>query len=55
MPAPIPVKFLDDTGYRVQAITDDYPEPAHEQLVAAYRSLFIGRRFDIQSTTLAKP
>ena len=54
MPAPIPVQFLDDTGHRVQAITDDYPEPAHDQLVAAYRAMVIGRRFDIQATTLAK-
>ena len=54
MPAPIPVQFLDDTGHRVQAITDDYSEPAHEQLVAAYRAMVIGRRFDIQATTLAK-
>ena len=54
MPAPIPVQFLDDTGQRVQAITDDYSEPAHEQLVAAYRAMVIGRRFDIQATTLAK-
>lgn len=54
MPAPIPVQFLDDAGQRVQAITDDYSEPAHEQLVAAYRAMVIGRRFDIQATTLAK-
>jgi len=54
MPAPIPVQFLDDAGHRVQAITDDYAEPAHEQLVAAYRAMVIGRRFDIQATTLAK-
>lgn len=54
MPAPIPVQFLDDTGHRVEAITDDYAEPAHEQLIAAYRAMVIGRRFDIQATTLAK-
>ena len=54
MPAPIPVQFLDHNGHRVQAITDDYPEPAHEQLMAAYRAMVIGRRFDIQATTLAK-
>jgi len=54
MPAPIPVQFLDDQGHRVQAVTDDYAEPAHEQLLAAYRAMVIGRRFDIQATTLAK-
>ena len=54
MPAPIPIQFLDQTGHRVQAFTDDYPEPAPEQLVAAYRAMVIGRRFDIQATALAK-
>jgi pyruvate dehydrogenase E1 component alpha subunit len=54
MPAPIPVQFLDDKGQRVQAITDDYPEPSREQLVNAYRAMVIGRRFDIQATALAK-
>jgi 2-oxoisovalerate dehydrogenase E1 component alpha subunit len=54
MPAPIPVQFLDETGHRVQAFTDDYAEPSREQLVAAYSAMVIGRRFDIQATTLAK-
>jgi len=54
MPAPIPVQFLDETGHRVQAFTDDYTEPSREQLVAAYRAMVIGRRFDIQATALAK-
>jgi 2-oxoisovalerate dehydrogenase E1 component alpha subunit len=54
MPSPIPVQFLDDTGHRVEAFTDDYSEPSHEQLLAAYRSMVIGRRFDTQATTLAK-
>jgi 2-oxoisovalerate dehydrogenase E1 component alpha subunit len=54
MPAPIPVQFLDETGHRVQAFTDDYAEPSRAQLVAAYSAMVIGRRFDIQATTLAK-
>ena len=54
MPAPIPVQFLDELGHRVQVFTDDYVEPPVEQLVAAYRAMVIGRRFDIQATTLAK-
>ena len=54
MPAPIPVQFLDETGHRVQAFTDDYAEPSREQLVAAYSAMVIGRRFDIQATALAK-
>jgi 2-oxoisovalerate dehydrogenase E1 component alpha subunit len=54
MPAPIPVQFLDDLGHRVQVFNDDYPEPSVQQLVAAYRAMVIGRRFDIQATALAK-
>jgi 2-oxoisovalerate dehydrogenase E1 component alpha subunit len=54
MPAPIPVQFLDALGHRVQEITDDYAEPPVEQLVAAYRAMVIGRRFDIQASALAK-
>jgi 2-oxoisovalerate dehydrogenase E1 component alpha subunit len=54
MPAPIPVQFLDDLGRRVQVFTDDYPEPSREQLVAAYRAMVIGRRFDVLATALAK-
>jgi pyruvate dehydrogenase E1 component alpha subunit len=54
MPAPLPVRFLDDDGRRVQTIVDDYAEPAAEQLVEAYRRMVIGRRFDIQATALTK-
>jgi len=54
MPAPIPVQFLDELGHRVQVFTDDYIEPSREQLVAAYRAMVIGRRFDAQATALTK-
>jgi 2-oxoisovalerate dehydrogenase E1 component alpha subunit len=54
MPAPIPVQFLDELGRRVQVITDDYPEPPHDQLVAAYRAMVVGRRFDVVATALTK-
>ena len=54
MPAPLPVRFLDDDGRRVQTIVDDYAEPEPEQLVEAYRRMVIGRRFDIQATALTK-
>src|SRR5665647_1203431 len=54
IPAPMPVRFLDDLGHRVQVFNDDYPEPSSEQLVAAYSAMVIGRRFDIQATALAK-
>jgi 2-oxoisovalerate dehydrogenase E1 component alpha subunit len=54
IPAPIPVRFLDDLGHRVHVFNDDYAEPSSEQLVAAYSAMVIGRRFDIQATALAK-
>jgi 2-oxoisovalerate dehydrogenase E1 component alpha subunit len=54
IPAPMPVRFLDALGHRVQVFNDDYPEPSSEQLVAAYSAMVIGRRFDIQATALAK-
>jgi 2-oxoisovalerate dehydrogenase E1 component alpha subunit len=54
MPAPLPVRFLDDDGRRVQTIVDDYPEPAPDQLLEAYRRMVVGRRFDIQATALTK-
>jgi 2-oxoisovalerate dehydrogenase E1 component alpha subunit len=54
MPAPMPVQFLDDRGHRVRVFNDDYPEPSGEQLVAAYSAMVVGRRFDVQATTLAR-
>ena len=54
LPAPLPVRFLNDAGERVQTIVDDYAEPAPEQLVEAYRRMVIGRRFDVQATALTK-
>ncbi|WP_409483721.1 thiamine pyrophosphate-dependent dehydrogenase E1 component subunit alpha [Arsenicicoccus dermatophilus] len=54
IPAPEPVRFLDDAGNRVEPITDDYTEPDPEQLVEAYRKMVVGRRFDIQATALTK-
>jgi pyruvate dehydrogenase E1 component alpha subunit len=38
----------------VQVLTDDYTEPSGEQLVAAYRAMVVGRRFDVQATALAR-
>ena len=54
IPAPVPVQFLDELGHRVRVITDDYSEPSLDQLVAAYRGMVVGRRFDIQATALTK-
>jgi 2-oxoisovalerate dehydrogenase E1 component alpha subunit len=54
LPAPLPVRFLNDAGERVQTVVDDYAEPAPEQLLEAYRRMVIGRRFDVQATALTK-
>jgi pyruvate dehydrogenase E1 component alpha subunit len=54
MPAPMPVQFLDAQGHRVQVFNDDYPAPSSQQLITAYTAMVIGRRFDVQATTLAK-
>jgi 2-oxoisovalerate dehydrogenase E1 component alpha subunit len=54
LPAPLPVRFLNDVGERVQTVVDDYAEPAPEQLLEAYRRMVIGRRFDVQATALTK-
>src|SRR3954470_13002632 len=54
LPAPLPVRFLNDAGERVQTVVDDYAEPAPEQLLEAYRRMVVGRRFDAQATALTK-
>lgn len=54
MPAPMPVQFLDDMGRRVSVFNADYPQPSSPQLIAAYRAMVVGRRFDIQASALAK-
>lgn len=54
IPAPIPVRFLDEHGQRVDPITDDYTPPDDDLLVEAYRRMVIGRRFDQQATALTK-
>src|SRR3954463_14254298 len=54
LPAPLPVRFLNDAGERVQTVVDDYAEPASEQLLEAYRRMVVGRRFDVQATALTK-
>lgn len=53
LPSPEIVRFLDENGERVAA-AHDYPVPAPELLVATYRALVRGRRFDRQSTALTK-
>ncbi|HYO85774.1 MAG TPA: pyruvate dehydrogenase (acetyl-transferring) E1 component subunit alpha [Dermatophilaceae bacterium] len=52
IPAPSPVRFIDNAGNRVTPVTDDYTEPPTEQLLEAYRRMVIGRRFNVQATAL---
>jgi 2-oxoisovalerate dehydrogenase E1 component alpha subunit len=55
LPAPRPVRFLDDTG--AAAPPEDaagYRRPPAELLVEAYRRMVVGRRFDAQATALTK-
>ncbi len=54
IPAPSPVRFLDDEGRRVDPVTDDYIAPDDQLLLEAYRRMVIGRRFDQQATALTK-
>ncbi|MDO5710816.1 MAG: pyruvate dehydrogenase (acetyl-transferring) E1 component subunit alpha [Micrococcales bacterium] len=54
IPAPAPIRFLDDEGQRVDPMTADYTAPDDELLLEAYRRMVIGRRFDRQATALTK-
>ncbi|MBW3083971.1 3-methyl-2-oxobutanoate dehydrogenase subunit alpha [Austwickia sp. TVS 96-490-7B] len=54
MPAPEPVRFLDELGERVTPVTDDYAPPPEALLLECYRLMVIGRRFDTQATALTK-
>lgn len=54
IPAPEPVRFLDEDGCRVEAVTDDYTVPGDDLAVECYRRMVLGRRFDTQATALTK-
>jgi len=54
IPAPEPVRFLDEHGVRVTPITDDYTAPSDDAALECYRRMVIGRRFDVQATALTK-
>jgi 2-oxoisovalerate dehydrogenase E1 component alpha subunit len=56
LPGRSPVTLLDQTGVRVDPAQGDrsYAEPPVEQLLAAYRAMVVGRRFDTQATALTK-
>src|SRR4051812_14814652 len=53
LPADRPIRFLSPEGVRVDE-HDGYLEPSLELLVATYRQMVIGRRFDTQCTALTR-
>jgi 2-oxoisovalerate dehydrogenase E1 component alpha subunit len=53
LPAPDPVRFLAEDGSPVKPPAG-YPLPSDELLLAAYRRMVVGRRFDTQATALTK-
>lgn len=53
LPAPAPVRFLDERGRSVGE-HDGYTEPKDELLVEAYRRMVLGRRFDRQAAALTR-
>ncbi|GAB78450.1 pyruvate dehydrogenase E1 component alpha subunit [Austwickia chelonae] len=54
IPAPEPVRFLDERGERVAPVTEDYAVPDDDLVVECYRRMVVGRRFDVQATALTK-
>jgi 2-oxoisovalerate dehydrogenase E1 component alpha subunit len=54
IPAPEPVRFLDEQGERVAPNTDDYTAPSDDLALECYRRMVLGRRFDTQATALTK-
>ncbi|MFK5646085.1 pyruvate dehydrogenase (acetyl-transferring) E1 component subunit alpha [Ornithinimicrobium sp. LYQ121] len=58
LPCPQPVRFLDPDGTRVdpspEAAGRGYAMPSTDDLLAVWRGMVIGRRFDAQATALTK-
>ena len=57
LPAPAPVRLLDENGHRLTEALDGtstYPEPPAETLRELYRRMVIGLRLDLQCTALTK-
>ena len=52
LPAGVPVTLLDADGQPVPA--EEFDRPADEVLLALYRMMVLGRRFDVQATALPK-
>ncbi|MEV4629720.1 pyruvate dehydrogenase (acetyl-transferring) E1 component subunit alpha [Micromonospora sp. NPDC049523] len=53
LPSLEPVRMIDEQGNRLPE-RSDYPEPSADALRELYRRMVIGRRFDLQATTLTK-
>jgi 2-oxoisovalerate dehydrogenase E1 component subunit alpha len=53
LPAETPVRYLAEDGAPVDGPAG-YARPSTERLLAAYRKMVVGRRFDAQSTALTK-
>ncbi len=53
LPAASPVQYLDVEGNPTDSDAR-YPHPTDDRLVAMYRNMVLGRRFDQQSTALTK-
>jgi 2-oxoisovalerate dehydrogenase E1 component alpha subunit len=56
LPSPAPIRFVTEAGTAVEPPERPagYAEPPDESLRDAYRRMVVGRRFDTQSTALAK-
>lgn len=54
IPAPVPVRFLDEHGQRVDPVTDDYEPPSDDAVLECYRRMVVGRRFDVQASALTR-
>ncbi|MQY09209.1 pyruvate dehydrogenase (acetyl-transferring) E1 component subunit alpha [Actinomadura macrotermitis] len=55
LPTAKPVRLIGKNGERApKARAAGHPMPAPEELLAAYRALVVGRRFDRQATSLVK-
>src|SRR5260221_773631 len=44
---PAPLQYLDEHGALVGGVRDDAPELQAARLLAAYRAMVVGRRFDV--------
>ncbi|NUR59017.1 MAG: pyruvate dehydrogenase (acetyl-transferring) E1 component subunit alpha [Catenulispora sp.] len=51
---PSPLQYLDEHGALSGVLRDDAPELAPERLLGTYRAMVVGRRFDVQATTMVR-